>query len=715
MKILALAVAFLATHALAADLRVEPEIQPAGLDAPQGKAVAAPRRVAAIRLEAGFVPPAAKAQAARTPGVPVQVGHGRPVAALDGAPAFARHLAWETRDDGTQVAALSVTSPAAAALRVGLAIEALPAGAVLRFSTPDGQETYAATASEIGESLTLTARTGVAQPLYWSPAVESDTMILQVEIPAGASPEAVRLSAPTLSHLVTNASRGFATKAAATCNIDAMCHQGAWSTESNAVARIVFTRGSSSFVCTGTLLADRDPATAIPYFLTANHCVGDQATASTVQTYWFYRSTACNTGTRGTFQSRTGGGTLLYASGGTDSALLRLVAAPPAGATFAGWNASAAGYGAAVTGIHHPAGDLQKISFGAVRSFFNCVPAGDGKFSCNGASSGTSSFVGVDWTSGLTEGGSSGSGLFLDNGRYLVGQLYGGGGSCTEPGTDIYGRFDVAYSAGLSPWLGGTPPPVVITPPAPSTPAIEPALNYSDLWWNPAESGWGLSLTQHGSALFGAWYAYDASGRPLWVVMPGGRWTTPTTFTADLFTTTGPDPTGTFNPALVVTTKVGTATLNFTSSGQGTLTYSVNGAAGSKAIARQAFGVAGAATQSHYGDLWWSPAESGWGLSITHQASTLFAVWYAYGADGRPVWYVLPGGSWVSGDTYTGTLYRTASAPSAFFGAGGFNPAAVSATAVGSMTLRFWAPGSAVMSYTVNGTSGSKSIMRQSF
>ena len=66
--------------------------------------------------------------------------------------------------------------------------------------------------------------------------------------------------------------------------------------------------------------------------------------------------------------------------------------------------------------------------------------------------------------------------------------------------------------------------------------------------------------------------------------------------------------------------------------------------------------MAGAATQGHYGDLWWSPAESGWGLSITQQASTLFAVWYAYRSDGRPVWYVLPGGSWVSGDTYTGTL-----------------------------------------------------------
>jgi len=26
-----------------------------------------------------------------------------------------------------------------------------------------------------------------------------------------------------------------------------------------------------------------------------------------------------------------------------------------------------------------------------------------------------------------------------------------------------------------------------------------PAANYSDMWWNPGESGWGISITQHPS------------------------------------------------------------------------------------------------------------------------------------------------------------------------------------------------------------------------
>ncbi len=58
------------------------------------------------------------------------------------------------------------------------------------------------------------------------------------------------------------------------------------------------------------------------------------------------------------------------------------------------------------------------------------------------------------WSQGLTEGGSSGSGLFLNNGHYLVGQLYGGSSLCgSSSGPDFYGRFDVAYNAALSQWL----------------------------------------------------------------------------------------------------------------------------------------------------------------------------------------------------------------------------------------------------------------------
>ena len=68
------------------------------------------------------------------------------------------------------------------------------------------------------------------------------------------------------------------------------------------MARLVYTTDGASYVCSGTLIADRDHSTFIPYFLTANHCVNTQTVASTIQTYWFYRSTACNSGTRGDYR-----------------------------------------------------------------------------------------------------------------------------------------------------------------------------------------------------------------------------------------------------------------------------------------------------------------------------------------------------------------------------------------------------------------------------
>ena len=73
-----------------------------------------------------------------------------------------------------------------------------------------------------------------------------------------------------------------------------------------------------------------------------------------------------------------------------------------------------------------------------------------------------------------------------------------------------------------------------------------PAANYTDMWWNPSESGWGISFAQHSSSqVFAVWYTYDPrertpSGRakPLWFVVPGGTWTSPTRFTGTAYVTT---------------------------------------------------------------------------------------------------------------------------------------------------------------------------------
>jgi hypothetical protein len=114
-----------------------------------------------------------------------------------------------------------------------------------------------------------------------------------------------------------------------------------------------------------------------------------------------------------------------------------------------------------------------------------------------------------------------------------------------------------------------------------------PAVNYTDLWWNPAESGWGMAITQQSSTMFLAWYVYDAAAKPMWYVatcaLSGG------TCSGALLRTTGPAFGPTFNPAQVQSFTVGTVGVSFSDGNNATLTYTVNGTSGSKTITRQLF------------------------------------------------------------------------------------------------------------------------------
>ena len=114
-----------------------------------------------------------------------------------------------------------------------------------------------------------------------------------------------------------------------------------------------------------------------------------------------------------------------------------------------------------------------------------------------------------------------------------------------------------------------------------------PATNYSDLWWNPSESGWGLSFTQHSGSnqAYAVWYTYDpreqgGSGqyKPLWIVMTGGTWTTPTTITGTAYVANGMP----FNQAgsNLKLTAVGSFTINFTTSSTAQFSYNISAPGG---------------------------------------------------------------------------------------------------------------------------------------
>jgi YVTN family beta-propeller protein len=269
-----------------------------------------------------------------------------------------------------------------------------------------------------------------------------------------------------------------------------------------------------------------------------------------------------------------------------------------------------------------------------------------------------------------------------------------------------------AYVSG--PMLKVVAPGATIPPPQ--------AVNTQGLWWgaNGSESGWGLNVTHQGDTLFATWFTYDAQGRDLWLVMSNGARTATNTYEGALYRTTGPAFGSPFDPARVGRTQVGAATLTFTDANTGTLVATVDGTQIRKSISRQVYaspvptctlgGSAGALP--NYQDLWWNPAESGWGMNVAHQGDVLFVTWFTYGADGRGMWLVGSDVRKTGNATYAGTLYRTAGPPLTMTP---WDPARVTRIPAGSIAFTFTDASNGVATYTLDGMTQSKAITRQLF
>ncbi|MEP7157133.1 MAG: peptidylprolyl isomerase [Betaproteobacteria bacterium] len=234
------------------------------------------------------------------------------------------------------------------------------------------------------------------------------------------------------------------------------------------------------------------------------------------------------------------------------------------------------------------------------------------------------------------------------------------------------------------------------------------ATNYQGMWWNAAESGWGMNITQHNTIIFAAMYTYDDAGLPTWYVIPNCPVTT-NGCTGDMYKVTGgTSPAVAWNGSAKITTKVGTGTLTFASTTAGTFAFTINGVSGTKAITPQVFSSDTPAID--YSDMWWNPNESGWGISVTQQGSIIFAAWYAYDATGKAIWYVAPNCT-VTGTTCTSRLYKVTGGESLNALWNGTNPA----EDVGSLAFSFTTTSAATMTYTLNGVSSNRLIVRQAF
>lgn len=231
---------------------------------------------------------------------------------------------------------------------------------------------------------------------------------------------------------------------AGNCHNNSICPVAVdWQDDKRAVA--ILLTGGNAF-CTGAMVGNV-AQDGTPYFLTADHCLMPPYSAWVFR--FNYESASCTPSVNGPTSNVVNGAVLKANNGDSDFGLLLLNTQPdPAYMVYyAGWNSQNTPASSTVA-IHHPSGDVKKITFddGAAIS--------SGYFSTSG-----NNHWYVDWDNGVTEGGSSGSPLFDQNHR-IVGQLHGGPSYCGSADVhDYYGKFSTSWTGGgtnatrLSNWL----------------------------------------------------------------------------------------------------------------------------------------------------------------------------------------------------------------------------------------------------------------------
>ena len=427
---------------------------------------------------------------------PLKIGTNRLIPAPQDRVLSTADFVWSDVPEGGRAARFTVSSEGAVAIRLALGFVQVPVGVEIRFFS------VANPGARFGPYTSIELVPPGGEP-FWSPVVEGS--MIGVEIFAAEQDAAsLSFSVTTASHLeyapMNPLPMSLSGIGRAQCTqVDLSCDP-AWQTAGDAVAKIIFTTGAGTFLCSGQLMNDTDASTTIPYFSTANHCVGAQSVASTINFFWFFQRAQCGGPAPTAVVQTTDGAQLLATSGvdtGTDFTLLRLHQAPPAGVSLSGWDAQALTTTTAVRGVHHPRGDLKKITTGSVTGFRPWT------------SQAFDSHVDVNYSSGTTEGGSSGSGLWRGSAfpqQYLTGVLTGGPVQACLFTRGIYGRFDLTYPS-IQQWLDpGTSSPPPPAPPGAPTP-LSPTGTTDD---STPEYRWS-EVT--GAAEYGVTLSIDASGR----------------------------------------------------------------------------------------------------------------------------------------------------------------------------------------------------------
>ena len=301
---------------------------------------------------------------------------------------------------------------------------------------------------------------------FRSDYLNGEYVILSVFLPSSNISDDLEINLYTYDHGILafdNYDEDFGTSAP--CNVNIACDEGnGWECQSESVCKIIH---SSIGNCTGSLI-NNDCCDITPYILTANHCTAGKP----VDDYVFrfnYQSPQCSPNRETSpYQWIVYFGSEIRANwGGTDFSLLELEQEfeTSPGISFSGWDRS--GYiGNNTTIIHHPSGDVKKITFDnepadiendeTINFPPNLVA---GRYIRIELSNGNNGDFGV------LEGGSSGAPYFNDNNRIYAQHTGGEHHNCNISFDKWAGRFNQSWEGNgtnatrLKNWLGASTNP----------------------------------------------------------------------------------------------------------------------------------------------------------------------------------------------------------------------------------------------------------------
>lgn len=343
---------------------------------------------------------------------------------------------WQDLNNGNRVWQLAIHSADAKTVSALFDVFELAEGAKLW--------AYSADKSDVMGPFTQADLNAAGQ--FWTPAVAGDTLMLELEEPAAAQS---RLHIAKIDHGIkdwrNDSVQYKAVGDSGSCNVNVACAGSAHTTKINATAWLTIPGLLTTSLCSGTLL-NNTSQDGTPYFLTANHCLSTALQAMSARTHWEFQASTCG-GSDGNSNQIVDVQSMVATWGTSDFTLLLLEEQPPTSYSpyWAGWDRTGTNLNSGI-GIHHPSGDLKKIS-----TTTTPMQIVNGSGAIGDATNADGQYVRVSpWSTGTTEGGSSGSGLWNSDNK-VVGQLSAGNASCsTSGGQDLYGWIGQSWEGGGS-------------------------------------------------------------------------------------------------------------------------------------------------------------------------------------------------------------------------------------------------------------------------